>query len=221
MSAISALSDPAVVTKQIDMLEGYFGAELDAPVKRLYVDALRNIPADALRAGCRRLVNTARWMPKVAEIREAVEAEAAEERDRSRKAAKAAAHQPADNPMRPFGRMSRYVVERTFGAYVAYESCHCPACWEAKPEGPPRFVPDGTNPDRICELCEDTGWTPGTTGGVVRCLCAGSNPNLRPDVHLVDMGRWIHGAELVEHERAQTAFFAALRRVGYTAGATA
>jgi hypothetical protein len=214
VNALTTPADPDFITTQIDMLETYFDAELEPSVKRLYVDALRDLSSAHLRSACRRVVTTARFMPKVADLREAVDQIVQAERETARREAQTAARGHDRDPVRPFGRMSRYVVQKTFGAFVAHESCHCPSCWEAKPEGPPRFVPDGTNPDRICELCEDSGWTPGTSGGVVRCLCTGSNPNLRPDVHRVDMGRWIHGAELVEHERAQAAFFAALRRVG-------
>lgn len=75
MNAIVALADPAVVTKQIDMLVEYFAAELEPHVLRLYVDSLRDIPEDDLRAGCRRVIVSARFMPKVAEIRAAVDAE--------------------------------------------------------------------------------------------------------------------------------------------------
>lgn len=76
MNALTThLANPDIVTDQIDMLETYFGADLEPHVKRLYVDALRDIPPDALRSGCRRIIATARWMPKVAEIRAAVDAE--------------------------------------------------------------------------------------------------------------------------------------------------
>lgn len=75
MSAIATLTDPAVVNGQVVMLAQYFGAELEPHVLRLYVDALRDIPVDELKAGCRRVIVTARFMPKVAEIRAAVDAE--------------------------------------------------------------------------------------------------------------------------------------------------
>ncbi len=214
MTMLAALADPTVVTAQIGMLEAYFGVALDARVKRLYVDSLRDIEPERFKAACRRLVQSSRFMPKVAELRDAAEAEAQAEREQARKDADAAARTASGDPMRPFGRMSRYVVDRTFKSYVAFERCDCVECWDAKPDGPPRFVPDGTNPEQVCAMCDDTGWNAGTSGGVLRCLCASHNPNLRPDAHLVDMGRWIHGNELVEHERAQAAFFAALKRVG-------
>jgi hypothetical protein len=75
MTPLAALADPVAITQQVDMLEAYFGAELEPHVKRLYVDALRDMPVEHLRAGCRRVVASARFMPKVAEIRAAVDTE--------------------------------------------------------------------------------------------------------------------------------------------------
>lgn len=75
MNAIATLTDPALVNGQVIMLAQYFGADLEPHVLRLYVDALRDIPEDHLRAGCRRVIVSARFMPKVAEIRAAVDAE--------------------------------------------------------------------------------------------------------------------------------------------------
>lgn len=60
---------------QIEMLATYFGYELEPVQQRIYVDGLRDIPADDLRAGCRRVILTSRFFPKVAEIRAAVDAE--------------------------------------------------------------------------------------------------------------------------------------------------
>lgn len=75
MNALAHLTNPDLVTSQIDMLETYFDVALEPTVKRLYVDALRDVPEDHLRAGCRRIIVTARFMPKVADIRAAVDAE--------------------------------------------------------------------------------------------------------------------------------------------------
>jgi hypothetical protein len=213
---MASTTDAARVGKMVAGMAEVFGVAASPERIRGYVQAIADVPPDLVAKGIRRVIQDWRFpdMPKPADIRSAVEAVVEADRAASLKQAKDAERRPAENPMRPFGRMSRYVVERTFGGFAAHESCHCPSCWEAKPEGPPRFVPDGTSPDRICETCDDSGWCDGLAGGVLRCLCAEHNPNLRPDVHRVDMGRWIHGAELVEHEQAQRAFFDALRRVG-------
>jgi hypothetical protein len=66
--------DLKALTGQITMLAEYFNYELEPHVLRLYVDGLREVPQDALRAGCRRVIATATFMPKVAEIRAAVDA---------------------------------------------------------------------------------------------------------------------------------------------------
>lgn len=75
MSMALQTFDPAVVAKQVEMLAEYFGVELEPHVQRLYVDALRDVPTEHLRIGCRRCILTQRFMPKVAEIRAAIDAE--------------------------------------------------------------------------------------------------------------------------------------------------
>lgn len=75
MSTLATLANPAVVDAQVGMLIEYFSAEIEPHVRRIYVDALRDIPEESLRAGCRRVIASARFMPKVAEIRAAVDAE--------------------------------------------------------------------------------------------------------------------------------------------------
>ena len=67
--------DLEATTKQVEMLAAYFNAGLEPHVLRLYVDALRDVPVEHLRAGCRRCITTLRFMPKVAEIRTAIDAE--------------------------------------------------------------------------------------------------------------------------------------------------
>lgn len=73
--------DLEATTKQIEMLAAYFNAGLEPQVLRIYVDALRDVPIEHLRAGCRRCIVTQRFMPKVAEIRAAIDAEL-QERER-------------------------------------------------------------------------------------------------------------------------------------------
>lgn len=74
MSTALAVEDIKALTGQITMLAEYFNYELEPHVLRLYVDGLRDVPIEALRAGCRRVIATATFMPKVAEIRRAVDA---------------------------------------------------------------------------------------------------------------------------------------------------
>lgn len=74
MSQAIAVADVKALTGQITMLAEYFNYELEPHVLRVYVDGLRDVPHDAMRAGCRHLIQTARFMPKVAEIRAAVDA---------------------------------------------------------------------------------------------------------------------------------------------------
>jgi hypothetical protein len=68
-----AVADVKALTGQITMLAEYFNYELEPHVLRLYVDGLRDVPHEALRAGCRRIIATATFMPKVAEIRRAID----------------------------------------------------------------------------------------------------------------------------------------------------
>lgn len=76
MTQALAVVDIKTLTGQITMLAEYFNYELEPHVLRLYVDGLRDVPAEALRAGCRRVIVTATFMPKVAEIRRAIDAAA-------------------------------------------------------------------------------------------------------------------------------------------------
>jgi hypothetical protein len=201
--------------QQLDMLAVYFGADLTPDIAAVYLDALSDLPLDALRAGCRRLVLTARFMPKVAEIREAVEAEQVAAHEGQQRAALAAARHAAE-PFTVFGRMPKARVYDRFHGFTADVPCDCLACWDAQPAGPPRFIPDGQFPLPICARCDDTGVIEHEHGTVSHCVCVGQNPNLVDSTraHTVEMGRWIHGAELVRHEQAQAAFFAALKRCG-------
>lgn len=74
MTTALAVPDVKALTGQVTMLAEYFNYELEPHVLRLYVDGLRDVPLDALRAGCRRIIATATFMPKVAEIRRAIDA---------------------------------------------------------------------------------------------------------------------------------------------------
>lgn len=80
MTSALAAPDLKALTGQVAMLAEYFNYELEPHVLRLYVDGLRDVPPDALRMGCRRCILTQRFMPKVVEIREAIDAEAEERR---------------------------------------------------------------------------------------------------------------------------------------------
>lgn len=73
MTQALAIPDLKALTGQITMLAEYFNYELEPHVLRLYVDGLRDVPIEAVRAGCRRVISTATFMPKVAEIRRAVD----------------------------------------------------------------------------------------------------------------------------------------------------
>ena len=74
MTQALATADIKPHVGQITMLAEYFNYELEPHVLRLYVDGLRDVPIDELRAGCRHCITTRRFMPKVAEIRESVDA---------------------------------------------------------------------------------------------------------------------------------------------------
>ncbi len=75
MTTALAVPDIKAITGQIAMLAEYFNVELEPHVLRVYVDGLRDVPPDAVRMGCRRCITTMRFMPKVAEIRAAIDAE--------------------------------------------------------------------------------------------------------------------------------------------------
>jgi len=199
------------------MLAEYFGAALEPHVLRVYVDGLRELPMPILRGACRRLVLSATFMPKVAEIRAAAELVRAELQAQATRQAKAALR-AAETGREPFGRMSKQSVLQHWGGFEA-GPCSCVPCWDAQVPGPPRFVPDGVSPVPVCVRCEDAGWvvtqerSDTTAPTCARCGCLASNPNLVEGTraHTIEMGRWLHGAELAEWYAAKQQFDDVLR----------
>jgi hypothetical protein len=213
------IPDVEALSRQIAMLAEYFGAALEPHVLRVYVDGLRDLPTELLRGACRRLVLQATFMPKVAEIRAAAEAVQTEAQATAKRLAQASARVlPAH--LKPFGRMSKNAVLQHWHGFEA-GPCDCVACWDAQPPGPPRFVPEGVAPAPVCPRCEDTGWshtserTDAQAPGVTRCGCARDNPNLVEGTraHTIEMGRWLHGPELVEWYAAKQGFEDRMRAV--------
>lgn len=190
-----------------------FGESLPRARVALYELALEDVPVSALKAGFARAIKTRTWFPKPAELRADVDTMLEAAREAEQRRAQDATKRQAREPIAVFGRMPKARVLHHFRGFVAEEPCPCVACWEAKPAGPPRFVPDGVHPEPVCARCQDCGWAPMSSGGVERCLCVGSNPQLVESTraHTIEMGRWLHGAELVEHEQAERAFQDALR----------
>ncbi len=189
-------------------------AEEMSPERALgYVEATRDLPLGALRLGLKLCARNARFFPKPAEIRDACEEIQNAERERRLLELHALKRQVPAN-LEPFGRMPKYVVERVVGSFVWPEKCGCMACWDAQPDGPARFIPDGTEPTE-CRHCLGTGFlvvaerSNTKQPGVTRCGCL-MTPRDEHDPPPTDMGRWLHGADLVEHEQAQAAFMGAL-----------
>lgn len=189
----------------------------------LYSAAVDDVPLAALKAGVAHAMRTRAFFPKPAELRADVDAALEQQRDRARRDAQDADRRLRLAPVvRPVGRMSKLSVLAQFGGFTALELCECPECVLAHPQGPPRFVPDGLHPVPVCGRCEDTGWmrtherTDVAQPAYARCLCGSSNPNLIDGTkpHTIEIGRWIHGDELVHWEQSKLAFEQALRRVG-------
>lgn len=188
-----------------------------------YAVALEDIPCDVLAQSIRRTIQVWRFpdMPKPADLRAVAEELIAVARDTAEKRARETERRQAREPFEVFGRMSKTAVKLRFGSFVADAKCDCMACWDADVMGPPRFVPDGTDPPPVCDRCQDTGQIEVRESdstallSVSRCIYASSNPQLNPATryHPTEMGRWIHGHELREHELAQLAFEQALRGV--------
>jgi hypothetical protein len=212
------LNDEQRIGRMVTGMAAVFGVTLTDPRLHGYVQALTDLPLDALQVGIKRAIATWRFpdMPKPADIRTAVEAELVASREAAQRQQLAAARAAQRGPFTVFGRMSKASVLAHFKGFVADARCSCVACWDAQVAGPPRFVPDGVYPNAICERCTDSGWFEGDSGAVRRCACASTNPNLveATRTHTIDMGKWLHGAELLELEQAEAAFHAALRRVG-------
>lgn len=223
----SALTTTSSARDQLRQMVRGMAAMLNAKADDMrlegYVETLIDLPLAYVPAGLKRAITGWTWpdMPKPAHIREAVQAVAEEAHAKAERDAKsAAARSAAQTDRQPFGRMSKAMVLQHWGSFEA-SPCDCVACWDAQVPGPPRFVPDGVSPVPVCVRCDDAGWTvtgertDTTAPTCVRCGCLASNPNLVDGTraHTIDMGRWLHGAELAEWYAAKAQFDAAMRRV--------
>jgi len=80
MSTALSVNDREATARQVRMLAEYFNYDLQPHDLRIYVDALRDVPDEHLRAGCRRVILAKTFMPRVAEIRTCIDAALADER---------------------------------------------------------------------------------------------------------------------------------------------
>lgn len=178
-TALAAI-DLETTGRQIAMLAEYFNYELQPHVLRVYVDGLADIPTAHMKAACRRVIQTQTFMPKVAELRQAVDDIIDAQREEQRRRGQVARQQVVATEFAMVGRVPKAAVVAKFGRLTAPEMCACVACGEAGVTGPPRLVPGG--------FTEREGES-------------------------IEMGVWLHGYELKEHERGQAAFESAMRSV--------
>lgn len=224
---MNALTAPSVDhARRLDIIAGMaslLGVKVSTERQIGYVSALEDVPCDLLAQAVGRAIQSWRFpdMPKPGDLRASADELQREAHEAAQQRTKAAERQAAAAPFRVFGRMPKTAVAHRFGGFIADVPCDCVACYDAQVQGPPRFVPDGTDPPPICERCQDTGTIEVRESndvallGVARCVCVGHNPQLVPTTRYqpIEMGRWLHGAELREHELAQERFQNALRAV--------
>jgi len=146
MSPDLTVIDLVATARQVRMLAEYFNYDLQPHDLRLYVDALSDVPAEHLRAGCRRVILSKTFMPKVAEIRTGIDAALADERRNA--AAAAASHPTASVPTGPHCHRcddTGWVVtsERTGLRSVGASRC---VCYQTNPvlarQRQPRYAKD-------------------------------------------------------------------------------
>lgn len=143
MSFALTAVDLEATTKAIRGLADYFGAELDRGELRVYVDGLRDIPIEHLKAGCRQSVRARKFFPKVAEIRQDVDSALSAERVTQQLASQV--HGDEDWHGRTYNCSAChdsgwvFLGERQNGRANDVERCHCfrinPALVQRKPYG--------------------------------------------------------------------------------------